>query len=137
MSDSKPMDTRCPRQLKTNPTSWCPLAVLRLKAIRNAGRELTEEEVEKLPGCVWAVNHQLANYCFFQYMSEYGDGHQASDIEIAALMCTSVDTVKKLEKSALQKIRDFKSFKELKDSLDKGESPVDERITIDDLGIYI
>ena len=41
------MDCRCPRKLKQLPRAWCPLAVLKLKALRNAERELTEEEENK------------------------------------------------------------------------------------------
>lgn len=131
------MDERCPRQLKKEPGSWCPLAVLRLKAIRNAGRELTEEEEAKLPGCPWALNHQLANYCFFQYIKEYGDGSPSSDIEIASLLYLSTETVKKVEKTSLVKMRDGAEFKEIKESMDKGESILVERVTDDDLNIYV
>lgn len=131
------MDERCPRSLKNYPSAWCPLGVARLKAIRNAGRELTEEEEAKLPGCPWAINHQLANYCFFQYMKEYGDGQPASDIEIAGLLCVSVETVKKIEKSAIQKMKEFGAFKELKGHLDEGESVLDDKVSDDDLSVYI
>lgn len=104
------MDSRCPRQLENCPGTWCPLAVLRLKALRNAGRELTEEEENKLPGCCWAVDHQLANYCFFNFISEYVNDKTLSDMEIASLMNVSTDTVKKIEKTALNK---FKESEEL------------------------
>lgn len=137
MSKKPEMDERCPRQLPKQPDSWCPLAVLRLKAIRNAGRELTEEEEAKLPGCPWAVNHQLANYCFFQYIKEYGDGAPSSDIEIASLLYLSTDTVKKVEKLSLSKMREDEQFKEIKESMDKGESIIREKLTDDDLNIYI
>lgn len=137
MSKKPAMDERCPRQLKTHPNSWCPLAVLRLKAIRNAGRELTEEEESKLPGCPWAVNHQLANYCFFQYIRDYGDGAPSSDIEIASLLYLSPETVKKVEKAALVKMREDSQFKEIKEGMNKGESIVHEKVTDDDLNIYI
>ncbi len=137
MSKKPAMDERCPRQLKSHPGSWCPLAVLRLKAIRNAGRELTEEEEAKLPGCPWAVNHQLANYCFFQYIREYGDGAPSSDIEIASLLYLSTDTVKKVEKISLAKMREDVEFKEIKEGLDKGESILDEKVSNEDLSIYI
>lgn len=136
MADNNSMDKRCPRSLKTEPTSWCPLAVMRLKAIRNAGRELTEDEEANLPGCPWAINHQLANYCFFKFMSEYGDGNQASDNEIAALLYLSPETVKKVEKTSLNKVREQESFKELKANLDEGESVVQDRYSDDDLTIY-
>ena len=129
------MDCRCPRSLEEMPDNWCHLAVLRLKAIRTAGRELSEEEEENLPGCPWAVNHQLANYCFFKYIKEYAPDKPISDIEIAALNCISVETVKKTEKSALNKIREAEDFKNLKESLD-GESIVEESSAEDDYKIY-
>lgn len=110
--DSK-MDRRCPRRLETMPDSWCPLAVLRLKAIRNAGRELNEEEESLLPGCPWAVDHQLAHYCFFEYLAYYTSDKSVSDIELAALLNVSIDTVKKIEKHALVKMREHSSFSQL------------------------
>jgi hypothetical protein len=113
------MDKRCPRRLEEMPDSWCPLAVMRLKAIRNAGRELTEEEEALLPGCPWAVDHQLAHYCFFEYLANYTSDKQVSDIELAALLNVSVDTIKKIEKGALTKMRNHNSFSEL-----KGNDPV-------------
>ena len=116
------MDCRCPRQLEDMPTKWCELAVLRLKAVRNAGGELSEEDEAKLPGCPWSVDHQLANYCFFKYISEFGEDKAPSDIEIAALMNVSVDTVKKLEKSGLTKIREDESFKAIKEL--HGDEPI-------------
>ena len=104
------MDARCPRQLDTVPESWCPLAVLRLKAIRNAGRELTEEEEEKLPGCSWAVDHQLANYCFFNYVADFASEKTPSDMEVASLLNVSVETIKKIEKVALEKMKNSPEF---------------------------
>lgn len=115
MSDGK-MDPRCPRGLTCTPGEWCHLAVLRLKAIRNAGKELSEEEEAKLPGCPWSVNHQLANYCFFKYISEYSGDKPLSDVEIASLNGISVDTVKRTEKAALVKIRNTEQFKSIKEA---------------------
>ena len=108
------MDKRCPRRLEEMPESWCPLAVMRLKAIRNAGRELTEEEEALLPGCPWAIDHQLAHYCFFEYLSNYTSDKSVSDIELASLLNVSVDTVKKIEKNAINKMREHQSFSDLK-----------------------
>jgi hypothetical protein len=135
MSDDNKMDKRCPRALKAMPGEWCPLAVLRLRAIRTAGRELTEEEEAKLPGCPWAVNHQLANYCFFKYIQDYTGDKPPSDIEVASLNCMSVDAVKKTEKCALNKIRETEQFKDLKESLD-GESVVGDKPSDEDYKIY-
>lgn len=108
------MDPRCPRRLEDMPDSWCPLAVMRLKAIRNAGRELTEEEEALLPGCPWAIDHQLAHYCFFEYLTKFTSEKSVSDIELAALLNVSVDTIKKIEKTALNKMRNHDSFADLK-----------------------
>jgi hypothetical protein len=108
------MDKRCPKQLECMPDRWCELAVLRLKAIRNAGRELSEEEEAKLLGCPWAVDHQLSHYCFFKYISEHTQDKSVSDIELAALLNVSVDTVKKIEKSALIKMRENSTFSSMK-----------------------
>ena len=129
------MDSRCPRSLAKLPDSFCPLAVMRLRAIRTAGRELTEEEESKLPGCPWAVNHQLANYCFFKYIKEFSGDKPPSDVEVASLNCISVEAVKKTEKTALNKIRDTEQFKDLKESLN-GESVVTEHLSDDDYKIY-
>ena len=117
------MDKRCPRRLEDMPDNWCPLAVLRLKAIRTAGRELTEEEEALLPGCPWAIDHQLAHYCFFEYLAKFTSDKQVSDIELAALLNVSVDTIKKIEKNALSKMREHSSFSELKSN---GEPVVGE-----------
>jgi hypothetical protein len=133
--DANKMDPRCPRALKTLPGEWCPLAVMRLRAIRTAGRELTEEEESKLIGCPWAVNHQLANYCFFKYIKEFTGDKPPSDMEVASLNCISVEAVKKTEKIALNKIREATQFKELKESLD-GESVVSEHGGEDDYKIF-
>jgi hypothetical protein len=129
------MDLRCPRALESMPTEWCPLAVMRLRAIRTAGRELTEEEESKLPGCPWAVNHQLANYCFFKYIREYAADKPPSDVEIASLNCISVETVKKTEKAGINKIRETEVFSSLKKSLE-GDSIVEDHLTDDDYKIY-
>jgi|GEM_PF-5993664 len=129
------MDSRCPRALESTPDKWCPLAVLRLKAIRNAGRELTEEEEALLPGCPWAINHQLANYCFFKYMADYTGDKPPSDVEMASLNSLSVETVKKTEKNALAKIRETEQFKSIKES--HGDSAIiSDSPSDDDYKIY-
>jgi hypothetical protein len=108
---------------------------MRLRAIRTAGKELTEEEESKLPGCPWAVNHQLANYCFFKYIQDYTGDKPPSDVEVASLNCISVDAVKKTEKTALNKIRDTEEFSSLKEAME-GESVVGEAHSDDDYKIY-
>jgi hypothetical protein len=110
------MDSRCPRKLDTLPCTWCSLAVLRLKTLRNLGKELTEEEESVLPGCPWAVSHQLSCYCFFKFALEYLDS-PLSEIEIAHLNSLSVDTVKKTERKAMSKIKNSDFVKELRDGM--------------------
>jgi hypothetical protein len=126
------MDRRCPKHLTDMPTNWCDLAVLRLKAIRNAGRELTEEEESKLPGCPWATDHQLSHYCFFKYLSEFAQDKPVSDIELAALLNVSVDTIKKIEKTAITKMRENKVFSSLKSDTE----PVVPESSPEDYKIY-
>jgi hypothetical protein len=135
MSDDSKMDKRCPRGLKCMPETFCPLAVMRLRAIRTAGKELTEEEEAKLPGCPWAVNHQVANYCFFKYIQDFAGDKAPSDVEIASLNCLSVEAVKKTEKAAIAKIREAEQFKSLKE-VQNGEAVVTETSSDEDYGIY-
>ena len=118
------MDPRCPRKLCELPDCFCPLAVLRLKALRNASEELSEEDEAKLPGCPWAINHQLANYCFFKYLQDFLPDKAPSEMEIAHFMNISMDTVRKIEKNAIEKIRNTDVFRELIDG-HKGSSILD------------
>jgi hypothetical protein len=103
MTDRK-MDPRCPRKLDELPCEYCPLAVLRLKALRNADKEFTEEEEALLPGCPWAINHQMSNYCFFNYLKDYLN-ESPSDKEIAHMNSISLETVKSVERSAIEKVK--------------------------------
>jgi hypothetical protein len=114
MEDNRKMDARCPRKLKELPCDYCPLAVLRLKALRNSSDELSEEEENKLPGCCWAVNHQMSNYCFFNYTKDYLDVIP-SDKEIAHMNSVSVNTVKQIEEKALDKIKNMDIIKDIRD----------------------
>ena len=107
------MDSRCPRKLEELPCEACPLAVLRLKALRNAGRELSEAEEASLPGCPYAVLHQMSNYCFFNYTKDYLND-SPSDKEIAHINSISVDTVKKITNDVLAKLKNKNTIKELK-----------------------
>lgn len=120
------MDRRCPRNLDTMPDTWCALAVQRLKALRHAGRELTEEEESKLPGCPYAVNHQLANYCFFKLVEDFfPDERGFSDMEVAHFLNISMDSVRKIEKKSVQKLRESRAIKEIIDVHD-GEQIMEE-----------
>jgi hypothetical protein len=127
MDKSTKFDKRCPRQLSCAPTSYCPLAVQRLKAIRHAGRELSEEEEMGLQGCNYAINHQLANYCFFKFISDFSpDEKPLSDMEIAHFCGISVDSVKKIEKKAIAKMRETSDIKEVIDTAN-GEQIMDDK----------
>ena len=119
------MDKRCPRRLEEFPDSYCPLAVLRLKALRNAGKELTEEEESRLQGCPYSVSHQLSSYCFFKYIAQYYPAQPLTDIEIAHMNSVSVENVKKLSASAISKMRELDDFVEISETYD-GEKIVDD-----------
>jgi hypothetical protein len=108
------MDSRCPRKLEHLPCEFCPLAVLRLKALRNSDKELSEDEESTLPGCSWAINHQMSNYCFFNYVADYL--HDVpSDKEIAHMNNVSVETIKDATKDAIEEIKCLKVIKDLDD----------------------
>ena len=115
MTDRK-MDPRCPRKLDELPCEFCPLAVLRLKALRNSDVEFTEEEESKLPGCPWAINHQMSNYCFFNYLKDYL-GETPSDKEVAHMNNLSVETVKSIEKKAMQEVKEMDIVKDIDNEL--------------------
>jgi hypothetical protein len=108
-----PMDQRCPRKLKYLPDTWCPLSVLRIKMIRLAGRELTEDEENMLPGCPWQISSQLSNYCFFNYVQLHLPENTMSDAEIAHLLNFSIDTVKRLNRVGFKKIKNSAMCQEL------------------------
>lgn len=124
MADQE-MDQRCPRQLKKFPVKWCEMAVMRLKLLRNSPKELTEAEESKLPGCPWAINNQASCYCFFKFVAEQSNEKQISDVELAHLLNVSVETIKKIEKDALAKLKASYTMGELKGML-QGESVVSE-----------
>lgn len=122
---NKKMDKRCPRQLDELPCNFCPLAVQRLKALRHSEQELTEEEEALLPGCPWAVNHQLANYCFFSMIEDFLPDRQLSDQEIAHFCNLSIEEVKKIEKKSVSKIKKTEAFKEVIEEFD-GDKIMDD-----------
>ena len=111
MNDRK-MDARCPRQLDNLICEYCPLAVLRLKVLRNSPVELTEEQEANLPGCPFSINHQMSNYCFFNYVKDYLTD-VPSDKEIAHMNNVSVETIKKVEAKAMEKIKQLDIIKDL------------------------
>ena len=114
------MDQRCPRKLKDYPEEWCSFAVIRLKSLRNAGKELSEEEENRCPGCHWAIAHQLSSYCFFKFAKDYLQ-NGISDIEIASLNSVSVDTTKRIEKRAMEKFKKSKMIVEMKNNFRDNE----------------
>lgn len=122
MNDTK-MDSRCPRKLKDLPTSWCPLAVLRLRFIRDYGRPLTSEEESNLPGCQWFISNQSSNYCFFKYMNDFGRDKQPSDAEIAHFLNISIEEVKVVLELAIDKVSCSRQIEEMRE-LFNGESPL-------------
>lgn len=116
------MDERCPRKLKDMPCEWCPLAVLRLRAIRHSDKVLTENEESKLPGCPWAVADQTSNYCFFKYAERFSNGQPLSVNETAQLLMITPEEVRKVEKRAFEKIKKSSFIQDVLKN--KGSDPV-------------
>jgi DNA-directed RNA polymerase specialized sigma subunit len=119
------VDKRCPRKLTEYPTEWCELAVLRLKLIRSAAKELTDEEEQLLRGCNFALACQSANYCFFKYCADMMNESPRTDIEIARMLNISVDSLKKIEKKAIVKMQDSDFIRDVKRCMPDGESIID------------
>lgn len=138
MSDlNQRFKSRCPRKLASPTKEWCPLAVLRLKALRSAKKELTEAEEASLMGCSWAIDDQLSGYCWFTYEAfNMADGPM-SDVDIAAMLHISTDAVKKTADQALQKMQRCQPIKEIRDLhsdepvIESTQSPEDETIYCD------
>jgi DNA-directed RNA polymerase sigma subunit (sigma70/sigma32) len=54
----------------------------------------------------------MSNYCFFNYVKDYLNS-PPSDKEIAHMNNISVETVKKVEKEALAKVKEFRTIKDM------------------------
>lgn len=136
MSDlSERFKAKCPRKLDKPSCEWCPLAVLRLKALRAAKKELTEAEESSLMGCPWAIDDQLSGYCWFTYEAYHMPETPSSDVDIAAALHISTDTVRKTADKAMQKIKDYGSIKEIRES-HADEPVVESGLSVDDETVY-
>lgn len=114
---------------------WCPLAVLRLKALRAAKKELSEVEEATLPGCGWAIDDQLSGYCWFAYEAYNMPETPPADVDIAAMLHVSTDTVKKTADRAIQKIQSCQAIKEIRES-HKDEPVVESSFSLEDETVY-
>jgi hypothetical protein len=122
---------KCPRKLEGIPDTWCPLAVLRLKSIKALGREPTAEEESKMPGCPWAISHQLSGYCWFKYEANHMEEQPQSDHNIAALLVLSPETIKTTANNALSKLQKEMKVNSIKEIFE-GESVIDDYNKEDD-----
>lgn len=128
------MDKRCPLNKKEFPTTWCHLAVIRLKAISNAGGSLSEADEAKLPGCPWFARHSSANYCFFKYINEFTGENNLQDVDIAHMLMIPLDEVKAIESRAISAFRMSEMFEDLKEAF--GDENIIEDSSDDDQSIY-
>ena len=126
---------RCPRKLDKITKEWCPIAVLRLKTLRASKRELSEEEESKLPGCAWAIDDQMSGYCWFAYEAFNMSDSPAGDVNIAAALHVSVDTVRKTADRAIKKIQATQAISEIRRS-HNDEPVVDDSLSIEDETVY-
>jgi hypothetical protein len=137
---------KCPLKLEGLPKSWesggqrlhyCPLAVVRLKAIkaaRAAGSELTEKEEARLPGCPYAIKSQMSGYCFFIQEACSPDTPML-DADISAVLDIPVEQVKLAAETALKKLQLDSIIVEIKEALDSG-SILQERLSVEDEHIH-
>lgn len=118
-ADNLGMDARCPLKLKEYPTSFCPMAVLRLKALKRLDATPTEKEEDRLPGCPYSINHQQSCYCFFKYARDYL-AKEVPHYEIAHLLGISEEEVYLIEKSAIDKFKNNKAIDQIKQTHHEG-----------------
>jgi hypothetical protein len=129
------MDPRCPLGLEEYPESWCKLAVLRLKSIKNSNiKELTEADEAKMPGCPWAVFDQYSHYCFFQYIKEKQDS-PASESELLAMLGISSQQIKLAEQRAVAKYKQSSLYNDI-EYTHEGDAKSDFFEPIED-GLYL
>jgi hypothetical protein len=92
-------DPRCPLGLKVMPTSICPLAADRLRALQNG-------DANTMVGCEFYINDVPSNLCFFSYMhNNAGMEHQTIDIS-SKLLITQATVYSSLNK-ALEKAKEI------------------------------
>ncbi len=142
MSDLKErFQAKCLLKLKDLPKSWesggqklcyCPLAVIRLKAIKAAKNNspLTESQEANLPGCPYSIKSQMSGYCFFIQEARRPD-IPLLDIEIASLLDITIDQVKAAAESAILKIQADPMIMEIKQAVGS-ESVIEERLSVED-----
>jgi hypothetical protein len=138
----------CPIRLQELPRHWsaggqklhyCPLAVMRLKALRSAaaeGRLVTQDEEDKLPGCPWAIKSQMSGYCWFVYEATMKNEASKSDIEIASVLELPVDQVKIAYASATDKVLSSQESGSIKEMLASGSVSGQERLSLEDEYVY-
>lgn len=114
ITDNGGMDPRCPRRLRDYPTEYCPLAVMRIRAIRGSPKEPTEQEEAGMPGCSFFALHQSSCYCWFKFARDYMRPDM-SHMEIAHLLCLSTDTVRGLEETAFLRAQNSELVEDLYD----------------------
>ena len=127
--------SRCVLKRDELPKTWCPSAVNRLKWIRGLGHEPSEEEEATAAFCPWAIDNQLAGYCWFRYEAQQMSENAVPDNDIAAALNISVDTVKKTTDRAIAKIKDSKEIKEIRDNYGT-EAVISQDYSRDDETVY-
>jgi len=138
----------CPIKLQALPRHWssggqklhyCPLAVMRLKAMRIAaaeGKNITQEEEEKLPGCPWAIKSQMSGYCWFVYEATLKNDACKSDVEIASMLELPAEQVKIAYASAAEKVLSDSDSGSIRDMLVSGSVSGQERLSLEDEYVY-
>lgn len=95
----------CPARLTTRPAEPCPRALERIHAIQAEGPR-SKVDPDSLPGCPWAINSTVHNYCFWSLAAELDE--PLSDREICNLLGINQQTLEKTLQSAILKLQVLK-----------------------------
>jgi len=110
---SEKMDCRCPLGLSDFPSTCCPLAIQRLKAIEKMDGNISHLQESKVGGCEWYINDKSANYCFFKYIYDNED-KEHSTIEMSEKLKITQAAIYSGLNRATVKIKEMKTIKEMK-----------------------
>ena len=108
----------CPRRLNCLPTEACPMALERLRALKNqTDKKLKEGEI--LKGCAWYCDSSDANYCFFSQVS--ADPGPYADEDISSLLAIPTSQVLKTYESGIANLKALKDTDLLKEMKEMGQ----------------
>jgi hypothetical protein len=98
--------SRCPLGLKEYPTTPCPMAIQRIKAIKY--NIIIDEK--NMPGCPWWILDSSSCYCFWYYINVFQKDKEANVSEIAASLMLSNEEVEEIISDNINKLKEDEVF---------------------------